>query len=1400
MPSINRLVVFLLAVSLLAASSAFADVTIEFREVSTSASAGAGWAPVEQQSFDSDDHDYAPIFHGAAANCMYSWPDGAAASSSSFANQVSELSFVGNALVGYFGTASVGALASFSSPQPMEEGATSYSTAGTSFSFLVTDGPVHCSLDLSLNGNAGFYFYNGGTQIHWIQDAGTYAFEHDLEPGYYSVSYSMTAAAAADYNNQNDDVNSDLSFTMALDPPTAGPFVVNITDDLPDADLGDGSADVDPMTPGDQCSLRAALEEANATPEADTIVFDLPAAPAVLLSVTSALPTITAPIVIDASTQPGVRIVLDGSALAGGQSGLVIATGPSIVHGLVVQRFPGAGIELIGGGGHVIENCRIGVDYTGTTSDPDATPGSGDELGNLGPGILINDSADNLIGDPAGQLGNVIGGNGSAGIAVFGPGSTGTEIHGNAIGAGTGGTVNASLANQDGGVLFDQGAADGRIGDLSATARNWIHDGIRIPDAVRITVGENELRVPAIWLADGDLHLPVDLGEPGPSCNCWADPPADPGANGGMPAPRIRRITATTVEGMTRPLAMVIAYRADAAGTGRGRYLPRDLTPLGNAQADADGAFIVAVDSPGSLIAVSATDLDGNTSELTQTGRPVVFAPGIGGSWLEGQNGDNLWIPADAFTDQTRNNRLERMQMAADGGPVEPVTVDGVIELAGFFAYGPLLAHLQDAGWAGNATNANSALLDLWRFANDWRQSPALLANQLGDLVTILTAGGGGTGQVAASCEVDIVAHSNGGVIAATYLKQQPAAARDRVNRLVTIGTPYLGTPQAFAAMTSGYIFELEKESLFFSFDVAWGRMLAMTRNVPGAYALAPSARYWQTAKNNLDFILVGLDGTQLHSHAETVAFLTAAKLDAQGNPAGLFRNGAIWQQQEAIHALIDDWTGYAQPPFIHRQVGRRHASTTVAMTFGGSDLASSPTSEIRREVGDTDTHLAYRNRLIPILGWGDGTVALTSATLGHDPQTGIQDFSGVDSPWIEEFESYDCTHMGLVDPACPSVDRLVQILRENLRSPATMQPEVVARLVPDLREIFYVEGDAPIAVSVLDGLGNRTGPPVPAEYNRIEYGIADLNYFPVANGCVLSLPADGDFTLEVVAAVASTQVRLSRLRGDGTGDQANALFDRQQLATGGRMRFELAAAGTPITAPVAIDANADETFEASVPPAVIVDSPYPAPAIPAPQPTTITVALAPEDSLTVDVGFGAVGGPVWDWQLTEDSAFLEAEVESGSTDQVCRLRLSSVGLEADHYSAAVGLSVTLQGLTVAYSINVNLTVTTATSVVDDPDVTTPRLFTVAAPYPNPFNPRTTISFDLPATAFTTVEVYDVQGRRVAQLLAQVMDRGRWSIDWNGMDDTGHMAPSGIYFCRVQAGGVEATHKMTMLK
>ena len=205
-------------------------------------------------------------------------------------------------------------------------------------------------------------------------------------------------------------------------------------------------------------SLRQAILDANANPGTDTIAFAIDSGPQTITPV-SALPTITDPVILDGTTQPGNAgsplIEIDGASAGANANGLRIAAGNSTVLGLVINRFGGNGILLETNGGNVVQGCYLGTDLAGTAA-----------LGN-GLGLDVTSRA-NLIGGTTTGAGNLISGNRVDGMRLESAAATGNVVQANLIGTDASGTV--ALGNTLNGIVVT--GPDNVIGGTVAQARN----------------------------------------------------------------------------------------------------------------------------------------------------------------------------------------------------------------------------------------------------------------------------------------------------------------------------------------------------------------------------------------------------------------------------------------------------------------------------------------------------------------------------------------------------------------------------------------------------------------------------------------------------------------------------------------------------------------------------------------------------------------------------------------------------------------------------------------------------------------------------------------------------------------------------------------------------------------
>ncbi|MCH7763494.1 MAG: T9SS type A sorting domain-containing protein, partial [Candidatus Marinimicrobia bacterium] len=101
-------------------------------------------------------------------------------------------------------------------------------------------------------------------------------------------------------------------------------------------------------------------------------------------------------------------------------------------------------------------------------------------------------------------------------------------------------------------------------------------------------------------------------------------------------------------------------------------------------------------------------------------------------------------------------------------------------------------------------------------------------------------------------------------------------------------------------------------------------------------------------------------------------------------------------------------------------------------------------------------------------------------------------------------------------------------------------------------------------------------------------------------------------------------------------------------------------------------------------------------------------------------------------------------------------------------------------------------------SVTDE--INLPAEFALHANYPNPFNPITTLRYDLPENSFVNIIIYDLLGRQVKTLVNQTQEAGYRSVKWNATNDSGKPVSAGVYLYQIQAGKYLQTRKMILLK
>jgi hypothetical protein len=104
------------------------------------------------------------------------------------------------------------------------------------------------------------------------------------------------------------------------------------------------------------------------------------------------------------------------------------------------------------------------------------------------------------------------------------------------------------------------------------------------------------------------------------------------------------------------------------------------------------------------------------------------------------------------------------------------------------------------------------------------------------------------------------------------------------------------------------------------------------------------------------------------------------------------------------------------------------------------------------------------------------------------------------------------------------------------------------------------------------------------------------------------------------------------------------------------------------------------------------------------------------------------------------------------------------------------------------------------TSVANEAVADAPVTYHLAANYPNPFNPETTIEYELGESGRVRLEIYNMLGQKIKTLVDQQQESGVHRVVWQGRDEMNATVASGIYFYRIQSGDFRATRQMVLLR
>jgi pimeloyl-ACP methyl ester carboxylesterase len=256
------------------------------------------------------------------------------------------------------------------------------------------------------------------------------------------------------------------------------------------------------------------------------------------------------------------------------------------------------------------------------------------------------------------------------------------------------------------------------------------------------------------------------------------------------------------------------------------------------------------ISAPNQILIPQTFNLTGFLHKLTSTPTktPLIFIPGIGGSELKIKTATN-WSQHDGhggtynhiYTESENPIWLNAVQAGLPGNDdffdilrlkSDGKTNEADIDLTGNlvdFAYKPTIDF-----FTSNAYKLNQ---DLFIFPYDWRKDIADTKELLDQKIATIK-------QQTGTQKVDILAHSMGGLVARNYISDPTKATN--IRKLITLGTPHLGSVKFLKALHYGdCLTAFEQIKNLYCLGIPSSEVKDILQNMPGAYALAPSKKYY---------------------------------------------------------------------------------------------------------------------------------------------------------------------------------------------------------------------------------------------------------------------------------------------------------------------------------------------------------------------------------------------------------------------------------------------------------------------------------------------------------------------------------------------------------------------------
>jgi|GEM_PF-2139092 len=548
-------------------------------------------------------------------------------------------------------------------------------------------------------------------------------------------------------------------------------------------------------------------------------------------------------------------------------------------------------------------------------------------------------------------------------------------------------------------------------------------------------------------------------------------------------------------------------------------------------------------------VTASATNAQSKTVQrqitLGKVVLPVIFIPGIAGSRLNNADGqhENLWPGLATFHDGLTLDPNDSRRVPN----INPVDVIRSVALKQ--VYQPLINRMEQEGYHESGSPAN-----LFVFAFDWRLSMADNTSKLKELIDHVRT-------LHQNSDVDVIAHSTGGLLARRYIIEQ-SPNNHHVHQLVTIGSPWLGAPKAINVLETG------------DFGVPFFVVLKRTikriaERFPGVHQLLPSQSYielggvpfsedgWDINRDN------SADGN--YNYAQFIGFMDDRfRAGLPGSSGKAFHDFSFNQQHQ------DDWHNDNSGVKYYHIYGVRSAQDTISnMTAWSRRGLFGPRFELR---------LKYDS--------GDGTVPRISAERpvvnGHSfnaPGAALHSFF---PPRVGIFlDDSAVEHNGLTKNPAVQTAILCALRSAN---PNTCTNMAIAEDATEevTQPSYYLSLSGVSSVEVTDSSGNTSHPLADETDEGVPGVTANIKGLDALD---LITSTDGTYTIKFGSGSELIDVEATKGANNQTLTNASRYHDLL-LPAGVTAMIKTTPQGIEV---LRYDANGDGTFETSVTPTATV-------------------------------------------------------------------------------------------------------------------------------------------------------------------------------------------------------------------